>query len=349
MADYARMDEALERLRPYGPDLLNGFTNHAPMAVEALSALGRADAVLPWVERYRQSLAPRPARRERIPPDGWRAALGRTDRTADWHDFFVERLREAPWRDVLARWTAELAPAVSASATHGVIRVAHAVRSLGQAETPARLDELAEGLGYWAACHRTLPTSAGSGPRSRAADAIQRVSVVPPAARRFEGSIDSSLDGLVERPEFGPVIDLLDVDAPLGETLSDLSETFARVYLGNARDVLTTIVFVHAVTSIAAVRSLAPYLAPGPGRDAVRYAWQAGCALYATFASGPPAKAGAIEPPREDAATLVDLAIANGDEHAIKLTEACLREHALRPSPAYLAAASHATRMLGTS
>ena len=36
---------------------------------------------------------------------------------------------------------------------------------------------------------------------------------------------------------------------------------------------------------------------------------------------------------------LIDSAVATGDEHAIKFTEACLREHALNPKPVYLAAA----------
>ena len=37
---------------------------------------------------------------------------------------------------------------------------------------------------------------------------------------------------------------------------------------------------------------------------------------------------------------LIERAIACGDEHAIKFTEVCLREHALNPDPAFLAAAS---------
>ena len=49
-----------------------------------------------------------------------------------------------------------------------------------------------------------------------------------------------------------------------------------------------------------------------------------------------------IEARREDRATLAARAVANGDEHAIKLTEACLHEHDRNPSPAYLAAARHA-------
>ena len=38
-----------------------------------------------------------------------------------------------------------------AAGTHGVLRVAHAVRGIGQRETPLRRRELAEALGYWAA------------------------------------------------------------------------------------------------------------------------------------------------------------------------------------------------------
>jgi len=40
------------------------------------------------------------------------------------------------------------------------------------------------------------------------------------------------------------------------------------------------------------------------------------------------------------------MAVAHGDEHAIKFTETCLRHHALNPSPAYLAAARNALDML---
>jgi hypothetical protein len=36
---------------------------------------------------------------------------------------------------------------------------------------------------------------------------------------------------------------------------------------------------------------------------------------------------------------LIDRALATRDEHAIKFTEACLREHALNPKPVYLQAA----------
>ena len=43
---------------------------------------------------------------------------------------------------------------------------------------------------------------------------------------------------------------------------------------------------------------------------------------------------------------LIDRAVANGDEHVIKFTEACLSRYALDPSPAYFAAADHVTGII---
>ena len=105
MKNYSLMDHALEFLAPYGPYLRNGLTNHAPMAVEALAALGRADAIMPWLEHYRKGMLPRPVARSPINPEDWRAALGKENRVADWNAFFVNALKDAPWHEVLARWT----------------------------------------------------------------------------------------------------------------------------------------------------------------------------------------------------------------------------------------------------
>jgi len=58
MSDYAVLDEALEVLASAGPDLRNGMSNHAPMAVEALCALGRSDAALPWLVRASRRARP---------------------------------------------------------------------------------------------------------------------------------------------------------------------------------------------------------------------------------------------------------------------------------------------------
>jgi hypothetical protein len=348
MKNYSVMDLALEFLAPYGPDLRNGLTNHAPMAVEALAALGRAEAVMPWLERYKKGMLPRPVARSPISAKDWRAALGKEQRVADWNAFFENELKDAPWREVLACWTDRLSPGFCASAMHGIIRVGHAVRSLNEAETPVRIRELADGLGYWAAAYQTLPIAQNGTGTFRAREAIGKIPLVPVARRKFSGTIVSSLEALDEFPDFASVIGLLDVKLDPSQIISDMSETFARVYLTNAHDVLSTIVFIHSVTGVVALRSIFPYLLETTTPVLLQYAWQGSCALYSAFGQSAP-RVGEIEPPRESRDTLIDIAVANGDEHVIKFTEACLREYDFNPSPAYLAAARHSIGMLSAN
>jgi hypothetical protein len=171
-------------------------------------------------------------------------------------------------------------------------------------------------------------------------EAIAQVPVIAPHQRRSLGNITASLAMLDDFPEFAPVIGLIDVSGDIETLLAELTEIFAQIYLANARDGLTTIVFIHGVTSLTAVGGIIPYISETTARSALRYAWQSGCALYACF--GTNAMAEDIEPCAQNAQTLIDRALANGDEHVIKFTEACLRRDALVPSPAYRAAVDHA-------
>src|ERR1700738_3691965 len=135
---YAPLDEALEILAPYGIELRNGNSNHAPMVAEALCAMGRPDAVMPWIARHHDRMFPRLPARDRISGEACRNARGERDRFAEWAAFFGEELQEAAWSEVLDRWVARLAAGVCAAATHGVIRVGHAVRSLAAATEAGR-------------------------------------------------------------------------------------------------------------------------------------------------------------------------------------------------------------------
>src|SRR6266852_2033694 len=101
---YEPLDAALDLLVGCGPGLASGNFNHAPMVAEALCALGRPEAVLPWTLRYRERLVPREAAGAPIDPAEWRAALGQRDRFAAWSALFAEELRGAAWHGVLERW-----------------------------------------------------------------------------------------------------------------------------------------------------------------------------------------------------------------------------------------------------
>jgi hypothetical protein len=345
VSSYQPLDEALDRLAGYGSELDNGNFNHAPMVAEALCALGRPQAVLPWIERYRRRIVPRAAAGEPICAEHWRDELGRRERFAAWGAFFDAALREADWRDLLRLWVSRLAPGVSAAATHGAIRVGHAVRALGVAESPQRRRELADALASWAASYSELPTAGGRengalAPRK----AIARVAIVPPERRR-RGNIVAALQALSDTPDFAPVIGLADLDGEFDSLLAELTELFARVYLANVRDTLTAIVFIHGVTSLSALGHIAANLDDPAARRLLRYGWQAGCGLLACFGGGNAfAREVAAEPQDPDA--LVERALAHGDEHVIKFTEACFARHKTAPSPAYAAAVANVLRMI---
>ena len=339
------IDEMLDLLSFAGAELVNGNANHGPMAAEALFALGRDDAVLAWVDGYRSRLTHQPAPSLTISRDEWREYLGARERLGDWIELFQNELSEAPWQDVVRRWTPRLTPAVMAAATHGLIRTGHAVRSLSHEDTPQRKRELAQGLGFWAARYYTLPgtplaVNGGHMPKV----ALDHVERLHDASFDGAGPITEQIKGLEEHPEFASAIGLADAGGDLSGFISNLTETFAGIYLASPKNLIA---FVHTVTGPSALRMLAPYLNEDDARLAALYAWQACAAVYAWYSTVPAQDHPGPEAPAEDREELIDRAVAAGGAHSIKFTEACLREYALNPNPVYLAAARDAAERVG--
>lgn len=340
------MEAALEILAPTGPEYHGGLANHGPMAAQALVALERPESVVPWVEKYRRALQPHPPGTRAIDTKSWREALGEHGRVGDWIVFFRRELADRPWKEVVSDWTARLSPGVVAAAFHGAIRTAHAVRSLEETETPARRRELAEGLGYWAATYNALPESSPSRPAAGRlpSAAVSGVPILPAEKRMSYGNITDRLAPLDAFPPFASVADAVDATGDASAFLSDLTATFASVYLASVPPG-SVITFLHGVTGPAAVRTLMPYVSAEERARLLRYTWQA-CASFLSSSGGKTVPAPSSEklPSREE---LADRALATGDEHAIKFTEACFREAALNPKPIYARAAADGVRRLG--
>ncbi|MDQ2869377.1 MAG: questin oxidase family protein [Acidobacteriota bacterium] len=333
----AARESALDLLEGTGPEYGGGLSNHGPMAADALIVLGRNEAVVPWLERYRRGLDSAPAARRAIGAGDWSEALGRYDRVGDWTAFFRKELLERPWTEVVSLWCERLAPGISAAAFHGVLRAAYAARNMRRSESPARRRELAEGLAYWAARSMRLPER----PTYKHPETLRTPSDVLstleslPASQRGEGLIDERLQALNDLPSFSRVADLVDSSSDPSVFLTRVTEAFAAACLAHATP-SSAIAWVHTVTGPSAVRLLLPHVNPPTARSLARYAWQGAAGIYAAY-SLPVPRLGAGGEDRGD--DLVDRAVRTGDEHAFKFVETCLREYAIAPRPVYLTAA----------
>jgi len=334
------IDEALEQLAGCGAEFRGGLANHGPMAADALIHLGRGETVGGWVERYRRRLAEAPAPEPPIDPAEWRAGLGDFSLAPRWEALFLRELATLPWREVVRTWVPRLAPGFLAGATHGMLRTAHAVRGLREGETAARREELAKGLAYWAARYYAMPASEGR-PRPLHA-AIEAVPLLAQERRQNSGLITRAVVAVAEDPAFAPVAGMLDVSGEVESGLTAFTREFARIYLENAH--ISPIAFIHSVTAPSAIRMLQPVVGDETARELLRYGWQAGAAFIAAYTV--PGDTAPWEAPDSDWDDLADRAVASGDEHAIKMTEACLREYRISPDPVYVAAAADVSARL---
>ena len=183
-------------------------------------------------------------------------------------------------------------------------------------------------------------TNGGFSPSS----AIAQVDRLHGLAFEGSGSIQQQIMGLDEQPEFAPAIDLVDTGGDLSAFISNITETFAGLYLANQKNLIA---FVHTVTAPSSLRTLAPYLAEPDARLAALYAWQACASIYSWYSVVPPMDTTGLEAPSVDREDLIDRAVAAGGAHSIKFTEACLREYAINPNPVYLVAARDAPERVG--
>jgi hypothetical protein len=334
------LDGTYDRLSLTGPEFGGGLSNHGPMAAEALLRLGREEAIEPWVTGYLKGLEDAPTARSPITDADWREALGNIRRIADWEAYLGTQLQEARWRVVLERWWTRLLPGIAAGSTHGVIRTAHAVRALGDGETPERLAELARGLAYWAARFTVIPGR----PQTAGTSSLDvALAAVPLLVGGPSGLITTRLAALDRVDGFAEAVVALEPPVDVPAALDALTAAFAGAYL--RRGHAEPIPYIHGVTAPAAVRLVLPYLPTSQWRPSYDAIWQVAAAIQAAYGDGPqrPLPGGDADADRD---RLIDRAVDTGDEHAIKFTEACLRQHRLLPDPIFLFAAGDVVERL---
>jgi hypothetical protein len=255
---------------------------------------------------------------------------------AAWIATYEAELRDGDPRALVERAFTTLAPGLSAAGFHGLIRAAHAVRSLGRADGASRRRELAHALGYWAARHHTLPGRPGARPQ-RGLDvrmALERVKKVDAFERPPRELIFVRMGWVRGSADFVETVETVDLEAlPIGEAVTELVAASARLFVAAGG-----VGYLHAVTGAAAFRLLLDWLGPEAARAGLAWFFQAIAAIHATYPS-PRTIPASVRPSRRDAEALRAHGGQSSDEHVIKLVEAALREHRIAPRPELLAAA----------
>ena len=339
------LDDALAVFATTAPDYGPfGFANHGPMASEALAHLGRDDAIAGWVARYRPRLAdaPPPAPRP-LSEAEWPEALGDSSRFPEWLALFERELADRPPTAVVGEWVPRLLPGAVGGATHGLIRTAHGLRALRAADTPPRRLEVANGLAYWGSQYQELPGPPLLIGHEGVAEALADLPYMPEDAPQ-EFLISDMVAHVGDiADEFEQAVASLGWAAgPVG-LLDDLAGGGARAYLRNA-DAGSPIGLLHAITSPLACEMLLPWLAAEDRDAALGYVWQAVAALHVAYDIDRKGPLPETSPPSSD--ELVERALASGDEHAIKLTEAAVRSFTRTEDPVLLLAAADASARL---
>jgi hypothetical protein len=339
------LDDALTVFAATAPEYGSlGLSNHGPMAAEALASMGREADIPAWVARYRTRLDEAPPAGRPLAEQEWPSALGRLDRFPDWQALFEGELADRPAGAVVSEWVPRLLPGAVGAATHGLIRTGHGLRALAAADTPPRRLEVATGLAYWAAVYTELPGPPLLIGHQRVAEALADLPYLPEDAPRevlisdvvsqVAEIADEFEQGVASLGEAGETVDLLD----------ELASGGALAYLRNA-DEGGAFGLLHSVTSPLACELLLPWLAEEDRDAALGYVWQAVAALHVGF----DVDRHTPVPDRNTESTeaLTDMAVASGDEHAIKLAEAAMRSFARSGDPHLLWAAADACARLG--
>jgi len=352
------LDEAYQRLHRTGPEFDGWLSNHGPMAAEAMARHGHGDDVSPWLDGYIRKLEEFPLGTAPITAD-WPEALGDPRRIADWTVFFCQETAGQPWREVLGTWWPRLLPGVAASATHGVIRVGHAVRALlTDGEDSAHVAELAHGLAYWAARWEPIPGTPATRPiQARAPTALEADALAPAAALAAVGRIADRSGGFRNRlPRLAGLAGWSAVrSAPLiagspeqiRAWLAGLADAAVIRYLEYGHGNPTMLV--HSATAPTAILRTLPALSQDLWAPSATAAWDAAAALTAIYAAPEPAPPETL-PPAPAGPGAADQtfarAVAHGDEHVIKFADTAADVHARTSNPAALAAAVHAANLI---
>jgi hypothetical protein len=312
----------LAKSRHYHPQYRGGLSNHCPMALIALDRMGATPKRIEgFAQDYLKRMEPAPLPGEAIDAGNWRDRLGDASAYGDYLGFFRREVGRLNARAALRTYLPELAPGLGAAAFHPLIRTAYGVIA-------EDADEIAVGLAYWASRYLNLPDHTDETPETPFTTSDDPMQVLEQTRARPELDFTPDADALIDRemleaaqhPLFSASAAALQID---DLTLDRLRQAAALLFLG-ADDFNS----LHAVTGLHAARVLSDFATDR--RAFAREAWRAFLALYLSLDRPvQPSAAAAAELTARDLPdwnTILPAAVADDDEHVIKLVFSCLAE-----------------------
>ncbi|MES3022649.1 MAG: questin oxidase family protein [Pseudomonadota bacterium] len=316
-----------------------GTTNHCPMALCALAGMGATVQQLKtffdqWKHRY--ALAAPPLGRT-IEAGNWRVCVGDASAFGACRAYFAGAIGNAGADAVLIDVLSELPFAPASQAFHAVIRLAYGLDAQHSGEIAAGLAALVcTNLPIETSDAEIAPAASVREGLASLAHAFGGVSFEGPSitARLRAATCDSSLTGRFPPLPAGP------------QVLDDMARVAIAAYMQT-----NDFTALHIVTGLHAVRRVLRRLPKAMAIERLPNVWAAVCASYlvigAPALSWPetsvqlvPFDGDGHAPWRE----LLALAVADSDDHVIKMVYTCWREHQRDPSPLYRLAAERLVR-----
>lgn len=314
----ALLDEGLA----WQPEFRAQLSSHLPMALDALQSLGADSVRLQEFQRHYG------ARLLALPDCA--SSAERPRRFGDIEDYplwfaHYRAALAAQGRDALLRTELPLLmPGAGGAAFHGLIRGGHAVRH-------SHAGELAAALAYWACRYLPLPTPSDTRPLPLT-DWLAALRALPAQTMPKRGLIAERMVDWGARPDWQAVAGRLDSAA-----LPALARAAAALYADTANFTV-----LHMVTASAALLALLPWQNGDAGRRQFIHA--AAAALMASGVVQHTASLAPVASPLQDWPALAAAAIAQHDDHVIKLVAACRALDAADRAPVWRAAAVRALR-----
>lgn len=337
------------------PEYAHSLSNHLPMALHALQALGaRPERLQQFFGQYAmqhfQAAAATPPAPEHSGP--WTDGLGNIQAFEALRRQFLHSLNTEGREALLQATLPVLWPGLAAAAFHGPIRVGHALQA-------GHGPELAAALAYWAARWQplpavaALPVSAGalsSEPAAAAptqpaaaaapaglslADWAAQLQAARPEPASRARTISRRMAEVSASPAYQALAGALAPAASLRERVQQLASLALPAYAASGDFTL-----LHAVTGLRAVQVMLPWLEAEGAHIDVSVLDRA---LVAAWLSTRPRRQPAMDR-LLDWPEVMALAVASPDEHVIKLVHACHEQAANWGDAACLAAANRAVQ-----